>query len=247
MNTPKTKFFKKALLVAMSLMVSCPAVKAQLNLQLHRDLGHALYGSELSQRPDWTFTVENFTAGKYGNTYFFIDADLDDKQVKSAYGEFSHEVKLGKSPIWAHVEFDGGLSGSTGSYNDAYLGGLAYNWNSKDFRRGFSLQAMYKYLAHADQPHSWQLTTVWHYIFCHDLVTLSGFADLWHDNTVNGSLIFLSEPQIWFNFAPLKSVNDDFHLSVGSEVELSNNFVYPSTGRNNRFYALPTLAVKWTF
>ena len=40
---------------------------------------------------------------------------------------------------------------------------------------------------------------------------------------------------------------DDFKLSVGTEVEISNNFVYPVKGMNNRFYAIPTLACKWTF
>ena len=70
---------------------------------------------------------------------------------------------------------------------------------------------------------------------------------MWHDNAVDGNLIVLSEPQFWFNLAPLKRVSDDFKLSVGTEVEISNNFVYPVKGMNNRFYAIPTLACKWTF
>ena len=41
----------------------------------------------------------------------------------------------------------------------------------------------------------------------------------------------------------MKNVN----LSLGSEVELSNNFVYNDEGKNNRFYAIPTIAAKWTF
>ena len=41
----------------------------------------------------------------------------------------------------------------------------------------------------------------------------------------------------------MKNVN----LSLGSEVELSNNFVYNDKGKNNRFYAIPTIAAKWTF
>jgi hypothetical protein len=222
---------------------------AQLNVQLHRDFGHALYGADLKTRPNLTATIENFKADKWGSTYFFVDADFADNQLKSSYGEISRELRFWKAPIAFHVEYNGGLSGSHGSYNDAYLTGLAYNWNSKDFRRGFSLQTMYKYLAHASQRHSWQITTVWHIIFAHDLCTITGYTDLWHDNTVNGDLIFQSEPQFWFNLAPLSSVSDDFHLSVGGEVELSNNFIFPEVAskKNNRFYAIPTLAVKWTF
>ena len=56
-----------------------------------------------------------------------------------------------------------------------------------------------------------------------------------------------SEPQFWFNLAALKGVDDDFNLSLGTEVEISNNLVWPVDGINNRFYVIPTLAAKWTF
>ena len=39
----------------------------------------------------------------------------------------------------------------------------------------------------------------------------------------------------------IKGVNKNFNLSVGSEVELSNNF-----GGRDGFYVIPTLALKWT-
>ena len=39
----------------------------------------------------------------------------------------------------------------------------------------------------------------------------------------------------------VKGVNKNFNLSVGSEVELSNNF-----GGRDGFYVIPTLALKWT-
>ena len=41
----------------------------------------------------------------------------------------------------------------------------------------------------------------------------------------------------------MKNVN----LSLGSEVEISNNFVWNDKGQNNHFYAIPTVAAKWTF
>lgn len=228
---------------------------AQLNLQLHHDWGHQLYGEELQKRPKTTLTVENFTADSWGSTYFFIDADFGDDQMKSAYGEFTREFQFWKAPVAIHLEYDGGLNNGYGnpkggSYQGAYLLGVAYNWNSKDFHRGFSFQAMYKRYAKSGDKEgfdSWQTTAVWHVIFAHDLVTFSGFADLWHDNSVKGDLIFLSEPQLWFNLAPLKFVNDNLKLSVGGEVELSNNFIWANDGTNDGFYAIPTLAVKWTF
>ena len=119
---------------------------------------------------------------------------------------------------------------------------------SKDFAKGFSVQAMYKYLAkNGPYCHSWQLTGVWRNRFAGGLCTFSGFVDLWYNNTVNGNLILMSEPQFWFNLAALRRVSDDFKLSIGTEVEISNNFVYTETGQNNRFYAIPTIACKWEF
>ena len=241
---------KKVIIMSAFFSAMSLTSNAQLNLQLHHDFGKKLYGSELQTRPKTTLTVENFTADKWGSTYFFIDADITDDQVKSAYGEFSRELQFWKAPIAIHLEYDGGLNSNT-SFQGAYLLGAAYNWNSKDFRRGFSLQAMYKHYAKSKglkSFESWQTTAVWHIIFAKDLMTFSGFADLWHDNSVKGNLVFISEPQIWFNLAALKCVDDNFKLSVGGELELSNNFIWPSDGgKNDKFYANPTLAVKWTF
>lgn len=221
---------------------------SDLNLQLHYDFGSDFYGKELSNRQYLTATIENFSADKWGSTYFFIDGNLGDNQMKSVYAELSRELRFWKAPVAVHVEYNGGLS-TGGGYNDAYLVGAAYNWASKDFSKTFSVQAMYKYLAHQKigTAHSWQLTIVWGINFAKKMFTFSGFADLYHDNSVDGSLVFCTEPQFWFNFAALKSVDDDFRLSVGTEVELSNNLVWPSDGVNNQFFAIPTLALKWTF
>ncbi len=226
---------------------------AQLNVQLHYDLGHGMYGNQISSRQHLTATVENFSADKWGSTYFFIDADFGDNALRGAYGEFSREIQTRRMPVALHVEYNGGLSYGTGkgdgyAFGDAYLAGAAYNWNSTDFGKGFSAQAMYKYLAKKGAYcHSWQLTGVWRNHFAKGLCTFSGFIDLWYDNTVNGNLILLSEPQFWFHLAPLRKVSDDFKLSIGTEVEISNNFVYTETGQNNRFYAIPTIACKWEF
>lgn len=226
---------------------------AQLNVQLHYDLGHCMYGNQIDNRQHLTATVENFTADRWGSTYFFIDADFGDNVMRGAYAEISREIQTKQMPIAFHVEYNGGLSYGSGqgdgyAFNDAYLVGAAYNWNSADFTKGVSFQAMYKYLAkNGPFCHSWQLTGVWRNTFANGLCTFSGFVDLWHNNLVNGNLILLSEPQFWFNLAPLKRVSDDCKLSIGTEVEISNNFVYTTTGQNNRFYAIPTIACKWQF
>ena len=238
---------KKILLSALLWMATIPMF-AQLNVQLHYDFADALYGKELSNRPHWTATIENFKADKVGSTYFFVDLDFGGNTIKSAYAEISREFKLGTSPFAAHVEYNGGLSGG-GSYNDAYLAGAAWNWANQDFSKTFSFQVLYKYLARqvVGSKHSWQLTTVWGIHFAKGLCTFSGYADVWHDNSVKGNLVLSSEPQFWFNLNALESVPDDFLLSLGTEVELTKSLVWPTDGLNDRFYAIPTLAAKWTF
>ena len=235
---------KLFLLALLSLAVW--AGKSQ-NVQLHYDFGGALYDKDLDGRPVLTSTVEMFKPDKWGSTYFFVDMDYTSKGIASAYWEIARELSFWKAPFSVHVEYNGGLSNQS-SFNNAYLGGLAYNWNSADFTKGVSVQLMYKYLAkYGAYTNSWQLTGVWRNTFANGICTFSGFADLWYDNTVSGNLIFLTEPQFWVNLYALKRVSDDFKLSVGTEVEISTNFVYSSTGAHDRFYALPTLACKWTF
>lgn len=238
---------KKILLSALLLVVALPML-AQLNVQFHYDFADALYGKELSNRAHWTATIENFKADKWGSTYFFVDADFGGNTMKSVYGEISRELRFWEAPIAMHVEYNGGLSGF-GSYNDAYLAGGAWNWANKDFSKTFSLQLLYKYLANqpSSNKHSWQITTVWGIHFANGLCTFSGYADLWHDNSVQGNLILSSEPQFWVNLYALDSVDDDFKLSLGGELELSKGLVWPAEGTNNKFYAIPTLAAKWTF
>ncbi len=229
-------------------MCATISVYAQLNVQFHYDFGSPIYGNELSNRSNLTVTIENFSADKWGSTFFFVDGNLEDNQMQNVYAEFARELRFWEAPVAVHLEYNGGLSGH-GSYNDAYLVGAAYNWANKNFSRTFSLQMLYRYLARqtVGTKHAWQLTTVWGIHFAQGLCTFNGYADVSYDESVNGSIVFGSEPQFWFNIAALKGVDDDFKLSIGTELEITNNLVWPTDGKNNRFYAIPTLAAKWTF
>jgi hypothetical protein len=55
----KSILCKTAATATMLLALSMPC-HSQLNLQLHRDFGHALYGKELKSRPNLTLTL-NFS------------------------------------------------------------------------------------------------------------------------------------------------------------------------------------------
>ena len=217
--------------------MACQAIIAQ-NLQLHYDMG--------KDRKYLTSTVEMFKPDKTGNTFFFIDMDYGVGGVQGVslgYFEIARCFKLGNSPFSWHGEYNGGFgqwkSGTaSGAYtiNDAWLTGLDYSWNSSDFSRGISLKVLYKNLRNSidNKPNSFQLTAVWHVNFAKNKLSFTGFADFWKEKTAYGNYIFLSEPQIWYNFSK--------KFAAGSEVELSSNFA----GMDD-FHINPTIAVKYTF
>lgn len=211
------------------------------NIQLHYDFGR--FNKNLKGRPALTTTVEMFRPDKWGNTFFFVDMDYQSGGIKSAYWEIARELSIGRSPFSAHIEYNGGLSNQF-SYNHAFLVGPSYAWNNANFTTGFSAMLLYKYLTKVKKRNSFQVTGTWYHYFGNGLFNTSGFFDLWNDCDHAGQYtVFLTEPQLWFNFNRLKGVDPKFGLSVGTEVEISYNFPY----RNKTFYALPTLAVKWTF
>lgn len=228
------------LLIAVLLCISFCG-QAQ-NVQLHYDFGGALYDKDLDGRPRLTTTVEMFKPDPWGSTFFFVDMDYTSKGVAAAYWEIARELRFWQPPFSVHLEYNGGTSNAF-SYNNAYLGGATYTFNTPDFSKGFTLSAMYKYIQKHKSPNNFQLTGTWYVHFAKNgLCTFSGFADWWREKGAYGDFIFLTEPQLWVNFWKLPKVNDKFKLSVGSEVELSQNF-----GGRDGFYAIPTLAIKWSF
>ena len=234
----------KKYLILILLFVGGMSAFAQ-NIQLHYDLGSALYEKELSGRPKVTTTVEMFKPDKWGSTFFFIDMDYTSKGIAAAYWEIARELRFWQNPFSIHVEYNGGTS-NLFSYKNCYLGGLTYTYNNGDFTKGFSLEAMYKYIQKIENPNSFQLTGTWYIHFAQGKGTFTGFADFWRekDPTTNpyGDYIFLTEPQIWLNLNKFKNIDPKFNLSIGSEVEISNNF-----GTRDGFYVLPTIALKWSF
>jgi len=225
------------------------------NLQTHYDFG--------KDRKYVTTTVEMFRPDKTGNTFFFIDMDYGSNGVKNspslAYFEIARCFKLGKTPFSWHVEYNGGLfqnqvndtvyhrkfEGHT--ISNAWLTGIDYSWNAKDFSKGFSLKALYKNIANTSngKPNNFQLTAVWYLDFAKGKLRFDGFADFWSEghivsndgfvsNFQEKKFIFLTEPQLWYNITK--------KFAAGSEVEISSNFA-----GHDGLMVNPTLAVKYTF
>ena len=193
-----------------------------------------------------TSTIEMFRPDAFGSTFYFVDMDYSPTAI-GAYTEIAREFCFWQDTKWnwlsVHVEYDGGLSGAY-SFHNNWLGGLTYSGHSDDFSKTWSLSAMYKAipglktLTGECQMHNFQLTGVWGISFFEDWCSFSGFADFWSEGS---TLVFLSEPQLWVNLNKIKGW-DNINLSVGGEVELSNNF-----GGMEGFHVMPALGAKWTF
>ena len=218
------------------------------NIQLHYDFGRNIYPDEEDGRQKVTVTIEQFKADKWGSWYYFVDLDLSRKFFKGAYTEISREFNLGsQSPFAAHIEYDGGMN-LGGSFQQAALVGAAYNGHNADFSKTWSLQLLYKRFFksydYISAYSSAQLTGVWGINFAGGKGTFSGFIDFWRGENWrpgkegHGMLVILSEPQIWYNVTS--------NISFGSEIEISNNFIY-NTYNDNAFFVNPTLAFKWNF
>ena len=249
---------KKTFLVS-ALMGFAMAASAQFNLQMHYDLGRHMNPDSEADRQLFTATAEFFKADKLGSTFMFIDMDYRGKGPANngaigAYWEMSRDftfakVKNTNSSFTAHIEYDGGLKNQF-SFQQCMLVGPAWQWHNNDFSKTFTFQALYKQIfnnATFDAHASFQTTAVWGINFAQGLCTFSGFADLWYGYTpgLDKGLIVLSEPQFWFNVIGKNRSNDK--LSIGTEIELSNNFIWPTNGASRTFYVNPTVAVKYTF
>ena len=232
----------KKLLLSGLLAVAALTAQAQ-NVQLHYDLGRNLYPDEEAGRQKVTMTLEQFKADKWGSWFYFVDVDFSRKFVEGAYTEISREFNIGKKGFAAHVEYDGGLN-RFGSFQQSALLGGAWNGHNADFSTTYSVQLMYKRFFksynYTNAYHSFQLTGVWSTTFANKKCTFSGFVDLWRGEKANGhgQLVVLAEPQFWYNATE--------HFSVGTEWEISDNFVY-NTYNGKTFFVNPTLAVKWNF
>lgn len=218
----------KKLIAIFAVLVSF-AANAQ-NFQLHRDF----------DREHFTTTFEMFKVDKWGNTFTFIDFDYDaDNGINQGYFEIARVLKTEKMPVGLHIEYNGGVGNADNfgyTINDAWILGL--NYAKGGAKCGFSTYAGYKAFKDAGKA-NFQITGTWYVNFFEGKMTFSGFADLWSENRdedavgLSDDLVFLTEPQIWYNATK--------NLSFGSEIEISNNFA------GGDFEIRPTLAVKWNF
>lgn len=227
----------KRVLLLFTLFVLVVAANAQ-NIQLHYDLGEG--------RKYFTSTVEMFKPDKFGSTFFFIDMDYSsdernvDNGISLAYWEIARSFKWNENQkIQPRVEYNGGVFKLDGEdtpfipIENCWLAGVERTFATADFSKILTLQANYKYIKDKEDA-SFQLTAVWTIQMMNGKFSFLGFADFWKEEMFWGTKYrFLTEPQLWYNF--------NTHFAVGSEVEMSSNFV------GDKFFVSPTIAVKYTF
>lgn len=238
----------------MALVMNSTKVSAQTNAQVLYDFG--------SDREFVTLTLEMFKQDNWGSTYFFVDHDFNyDKMIPGSknvaqggtYTEISRALNFWKNSSlknWSlHAEYNGGI---TKNYpiNNAWLFGVEYFMHDKTFKNVLTLEALYKTIRATDSNVPMQFTAVW---TCNDIfgvkgLKFDGFADFWwethyvaddNNNARNAHTVFITEPQLWYNVGQHLGCEN---LSIGGEVELSNNF-----GSTDGFKCRPCLGVKWDF
>jgi len=223
----------------LTLLPLATVLQAQ-NIQMHYDYG--------KNRNYLTSTVEMFKPDKHGSTFFFVDMDYNSvagkKGVTMAYWEISRALKFWEAPVAFHTEFNGGFGqwgagDESGAYqiNNAFLNGVEFSWDAKDFSRGIAFQVLHKYIQGAHYL-SFQLTGVWYLNLAGGKISCTGFADFWRENihfeNSTTQFCFNAEPQLWYNFNP--------HFSLGGEAETDINF-----GGQKGLHCYPTVGAKYTF
>ena len=241
--------FKKTIVAAaVAALAFAQGVNAQTNLQTFYDFG--------SNRSHVTMTLEGFYNDNWGNTFFFIDYDFNNKDAKGvnqspsgSYMEiarcFNFWHNSAVAPLSLQVEYNG-LVG----VNQNFLFGLDYFLHSQDFKNTFNFKLLYKtFSAGASSDIPVQFTFVWGMqdLFGVQGLRFSGFADIWGENVINfmeaadkpQKFVFISEPQLWYCVGQHFGVPN---LNIGTEIELSCNFA-----GYDGFKVRPCLGAKWVF
>ncbi len=234
---------KKILVAAVAALALGATAQAQTNFQTFYDLG----------RKHFTTTLEGFHQDNWGNTFFFIDYDYNNKDGNTIISPSNTYFEIARclnfwgdtalAPLSLQIEYNGGfgMASNTPAYgqgtafpvNSAFLTGVDWFLHSGDFKNTLNLKLLYKHFVKLPCNVPLQFTAVWG---CQDLFGLnglrfSGFVDVWCEYD---HVVALSEPQIWFQLFD--------HFNIGSEVEFSYNFA----GMNG-FNVMPCIGTLWVF
>jgi len=256
--------FKKTILTLSVAFAAVSIANAQTNIQVFYDFG--------KDRQHVTTTIEGFYNDPWGNTFFFVDHDFNNKldggKIISPNGTYLEVARCFN--FWQNVpvlngfslqaEYNGGIYKDF-SINNAFLAGLDYFIHSKDFKNTLNIKVLYKWIDYRDQPDGFkslvpmQFTLVWGLrdLFGAKGLTFSGFADFWwqdhllYTDEKDQALLVPEVSHLVFISEPQLwyNVGQWFgvpQLNIGGEVELSFDF-----GSSRGFRARPCAGLKWVF
>ena len=139
--------FKKTILTLTIAVASASVAMAQTNIQVFYDFA--------KDRKYVTTTVEGFYADNWGNTFFFVDHDFNNKvngSIVSPNGTYMEVARC--LNFWQNVpvlngfslqvEYNGGIYNQF-SIDNAFLTGLDYFIHSKDFKNTLNIKVLYKW------------------------------------------------------------------------------------------------------
>ncbi len=199
------------------------------NIQLHYEAS--------GDKEYFVSTVEMFKPDQYGSTFLFVDMEYNspgDKNGNLAYWEIARAFTLPINNVSATLQYNDGVA-SDFPIGQAWLAGVNYYLDL-----GFialPTDILFRAAQGAESP-DFQVTTTWLVTLMNDHIELSGFFDFWSQDEIGSDgkqWVLMGEPQIWYQ------ANE--HFSIGSEVEISHNFVFGADG----VQVLPTIGLRWTF
>jgi len=213
----------------LSLVLILNTVSMAQNLQLHYELSE--------DRQYVLSTLEMFKPDNYGATFWFVDMEYNSTGVKNAnlaYWEIARYFNTPVNNLSATLQYNDGVAADF-PLGLAWLAGVSYYVDL-----GFVALPVDVLYRHAEGASSadFQVTVTWLKTFMDDHLEFAGFFDLWSQDefgTSDKQLVLLGEPQLWYH------ANE--HLSIGTEVEISKNFVFGADG----VQALPTIGLRWNF
>lgn len=213
----------------LSLVLVLNTISFAQNLQLHYEASE--------DRKHFVSTLEMFKPDNYGSTFWFVDMEYNsagEKNANLAYWEIARSFTLPINNLSATVQYNDGVA-SGFPIGLVWLAGVSYYLDL-----GFvalPTDILYRRAEGAESA-DFQITTTWFVPLMDGNLEFAGFFDLWSQDefgTSDKQIVLLGEPQLWYN------ANE--HFSVGTEVEISNNFIFGADG----IQALPTLGVRWIF
>ena len=195
------------------------------NIQIHYDFG--------KDRNYITTTFEMFKPDEWGSTFWFIDLDFNNEKNKSislSYIELARYFKISGFDLFQpSLQYNDGVA-PWGRLGPAWLIGIHRTFDFIYFRINADVLFRSDYLSDGKDI---QFTLTWFEPFF-DRFLFTGFFDVWSFGENTKYFILLTEPQIWMKIWR--------NFSIGTEIEISNNFI-----GKNLFRVCPTIALKWNF